>query len=172
MAQKEWEDDSITTGDELPSSEFIEMANRIESIAPSDDEINITNFTLDGETVTSSGNDLDKAAQERFSYSTGHSEWATGVTNDEINRFVLQTGEQLVVERVEFRQKGGGSSSSASVRVYDNDAGSAITSQDLGGTTKDAGTSNTGATITVELSNTTGSSVIGSVTVIGRIIGA
>jgi len=114
---------------------------------------------------------LFKNDEDYFSYSSGHKDFATGISNQEENRIVLQSGEQLVVERLEFRQQGGGSSSSASVRLQDIDAASTLASQQLGGTTKDAGTSNSGNTIEVQVSNSTGSTITGSVTVIGRIIG-
>jgi len=109
---------------------------------------------------------------EKFSFSTGMTEWADGLSNEEINRLVLQSGESLVVERVEFRQKGGGSSSSASVRVRDTTAGTTYGSQDLGGTTKDAGETATGNTVQVQLSNSTGGAITASATIVGRIKGA
>lgn len=108
----------------------------------------------------------------KISFSTGMTEWADGLSNEEINRFVLQTGETLVVERLEFRQKGGGTSSSASVRVYDSTAASSIGSQDLGGTSKDVGSSGEANTVTVDISNSTGAAITASVTVVGRITGA
>lgn len=123
-------------------------------------------FNDDGTYQTSGG------GGDSFSFSTGMTEWATGLSNEEINRLVLQSGETLVVERVEFRQKGGGTSSSASIRVRDTDAGTTYGSQDLGGTTKDAGTTASGNTVQVQLSNSTGSAIIASATVVGRIEGA
>jgi len=109
--------------------------------------------------------------EDYFSYSSGHKNFSTGISNQEENRIVLQANEQLVVERLEFRQQGGGSSSSASVRIQDIDAASTLANQQLGGTTKDAGTSNSGNTVEIQVSNSTGSTVTGSVTVVGRITG-
>jgi len=129
-------------------------------------DIDVGLFNDDGTYETSGG-----VLGERFSFSTGMTEWADGLSNEEINRLVLQSGESLVVERVEFRQKGGGTSSSASVRVRDTTAGTTYGSQDLGGTTKDTGETNTGNTVQIQLSNNTGSSITASVTVIGRIKG-
>lgn len=140
MAQRNWEDDSMTTGDELTAAEFVEMANYVES--------------------------------DKFSFSTGMTEWADGLNNEEINRLILQSGESLVVERIEFRQKGGGTSSNASVRVQDTTAATTYGNQTLGGTTKDAGETATGNTIQVQLSNSTGGAITAAVTVIGRIKGA
>jgi len=130
-------------------------------------DIDVGLFNDDGTYATPSG-----VSGERFSFSTGMTEWATGLNNEEINRLVLQSGESLVVERVEFRQKGGGTSSSASVRVRDTTAGTTYGSQTLGGTTKDAGETATGNTVQVQLSNSTGSAIKASVTIVGRIKGA
>jgi len=116
-------------------------------------------------------NNVDYATGEQISFSTGMTEWADGLSNEEINRVVLQSGESLVVERVEFRQKGGGTSSNASVRVRDTTAGTTYGSQTLGGTTKDAGETATGNTVQVQLSNSTGGVITGSVTIVGRIKG-
>jgi len=88
--------------------------------------------------------------------SGGMTEFATGLSNEEVDRFVLQTGETAVLERLEVRGKGGGSSTSVSVRVQDVTAASTVASQDLGGTTKDAGSSGTGNTLAVQLSNSSG----------------
>jgi hypothetical protein len=109
---------------------------------------------------------------DKISFSTGMTEWADGLSNEEINRFVMQTGETLVVERIEFRQKGGGSDANASVRVYDSTAASSIGSQTLGGTTKDSGSSGEANTVTIDISNSTGAAITASVTVVGRITGA
>lgn len=119
----------------------------------------------------SNNNELDANATggEKLSFITGMTEWADGLSNEEINRLVLQSGESLVVERVEFRQKGGGSSSSASVRVRDTTASTTYGSQNLGGTTKDAGETATGNTVQVQLSNSTGSAITASVIITGRI---
>jgi len=111
------------------------------------------------------------SAGDQVSFSTGMTEWADGLSNEEINRFVLQTGEQFVAERLEVRQKGGGTSSSFSARIQDTDASSTLVSQDLGGITKDGGTSNTANTLQVQVSNSTGGAINASITVVGRITG-
>jgi len=129
-------------------------------------DVDVGLFNDDG-TYTTSSSDND-----RLSFSTGMTEWADGLSNEEINRLVLQSGESLVVERVEFRQKGGGSSSSASVRVRDTTAATTYGSQNLGGTTKDAGETATGNTIQVQLSNSTGGAITATIIVVGRIKGA
>jgi len=51
-------------------------------------------------------------------------------------------------------------------------AGTTYGSQTLGGTTKDAGETATGNTVQVQLSNSTGSAIKASVTIVGRIKGA
>jgi len=129
-------------------------------------DVDVGLFNDDG-TYTTSSSDND-----RLSFSTGMTDWSDGLSNEEINRFVLQSGESLIIERLEFRQKGGGSSSNASVRVRDTDEGSTYGSQTLGGITKDAGETATGNTIQVQVSNNSGNTITASAIVVGRIIGA
>jgi len=105
-------------------------------------------------------------------YDPGMTEWEAGLSNEEIWRIDLQAGETLVVERIEFRQKGGGSSSSASIDVRDTTAGSTTGSQNLGGTTKDPGSSGTANTVIVRLNNSTASALNAAPRVIGYITGA
>lgn len=119
-----------------------------------------------------SKSDSSEVYREPVSYETGHTAWADGLSNEEIHRISLQSGESFVVERIEYRQKGGGSSSNASVDVFDNGSASVIGSQNLGGTTKDAGSSGIGNLILVRVNNSTGGSVTGSVRVTGYIEGA
>lgn len=108
-------------------------------------------------------------AFEPFSFETGHTEWADGLSNEEIHRIVLQSGERLVVDRIEFRQKGGGTSASASVRVRDTTAGSTVGSQTLGGTTLSPGSSAAASTCEIQITNSTGAAIDASVRVVGRI---
>lgn len=109
---------------------------------------------------------------DTFSYDPGMTEWATGLTNEEINRIDLQAGETLVIERIEFRQKGGGSSASASIDVRDVTAATTVGSQNLGGTTKDPGSTGTANTIIIRLNNSTGSKINASPRIEGYITGA
>jgi hypothetical protein len=92
-----------------------------------------------------------------FNFETGAFELGTGESNSEVNRIVLQSGEQLKVERLELRLVGGGSNADVSARVRDTTAGTTLASQTAGGTTKDADTSGTANTVTVEVSNSSGS---------------
>jgi len=109
---------------------------------------------------------------EPLAYSPGMVEVTDGLASEEFHRIQLQSGETLEVERIEFQQKGGGSSTSASVDVYDATAASVIGSADLGSVTKDPGTSGSGNTILVRVSNSTGGTVNASPRVVGYIEGA
>jgi hypothetical protein len=108
---------------------------------------------------------------DAFSYSPGMTEFEDGLSNEEIDRIVLQSGETLVVERIEFRQKGGGSSTSASIDVRDTTAATTVGSQNLGGTTKDPGSSGSGNTVIVRANNSTGSLINAAPRVQGYIVG-
>ena len=71
----------------------------------------------------------------------------------------MQSGEVFNLERVEFRQKGGGSSTSASVDVYDVTAAAVIDSTTLGSTSTTGGTSGSGNVVVVRVSNSTGAAI-------------
>ena len=116
--------------------------------------------------------DTNLDSSEKGSLSTGMTEWADGLSNAEIERIQLQSGETLHVERVEFQQKGGGSSASASVRVRDETGAFDISNVDLGSVSKDDGQSQSGNLVTVAVSNSTGGLIVGSVKVHYRIEGA
>jgi hypothetical protein len=111
----------------------------------------------------------EELSVDPIEYDPGMVEWEDGLADEEILRLGLQSGDSLVVERIEFRQKGGGSSASASIDVYDVDAAASIGSQDLGGTTKDPGSSGSGATVLVRVSNSTGGAIEANPRVIGYI---
>lgn len=103
---------------------------------------------------------------EPISLETGHSAWGTA-SDEEIHRIVPQAGETVQIERIEFQQKGGGSSSSASVDVYDVDAASEVGSADLGSVVTDPGSGGTGNTVIVRITNSTGSAIDATVRVTG-----
>lgn len=124
-----------------------------------------------GEGLEDNGSDVLKV-KEPFSYDPGMTSWEDGLSNEEIDRIVLQSGETLVVERIEFRQKGGGSSSSASIDVRDTTAASTVGSQNLGGTTKDPGSSGSGNTVIIRVNNSTGGPINAAPRVHGYIEGA
>lgn len=105
-----------------------------------------------------------------FSYDPGMNPWKTG-TKTEINRIALAPAEKLVVERVEFRQDGGGSNSSADIAVSDVSQGAIIGSANLGATTKNPGSSSEGATLIVRVSNSTGGTITAAPRVQGYITG-
>ena len=144
----------------------------------SDDGTEIVADTLDinfaaGVEVTDDGDDtVTVDVKEPITYDPGITEWEDGLSSEEVYRLVLQSGETLVVERIEFRQKGGGSSTSASIDVRDVTAASTIGSQTLGGTTKDPGSSGAGNTILVRVTNSTGGAINAAPRVIGHIEGA
>jgi hypothetical protein len=173
--------DTKSPGDLISSTEFNNFVDSFfnhssRHSATGSDTIDVTN--LDGSSGTSGqflgtdGTNLGFQTvngQEVIAFETGHTAWADGLSNVEIHRINLQSGETFEVERIEFRQKGGGSSSNASVDVYDNTAASVIDGQNLGGTTKNAGSSNSGNLILVRINNSTGGSINASVRVIGYI---
>lgn len=120
-----------------------------------DSNLNVTDDGDNSVTVDS----VQHTQSEVFAYDPGMTEWEDGLSSEEIGRIVLQSGETLTVERIEFRQKGGGSSTSASIDVRDTTAASTIGSADLGATTVDPGSSGSANTVIIRVNNSTGSSI-------------
>ncbi len=122
--------------------------------------------------VASGGITDTELGVESFSYDPGMTQFGdTSGNNKEINRIVLQSGETLVVERIELRQLGGGSNSNVTLDVRDVTGSTTIGSQTMGGTTKDPGSSGTANTVIIRISNSTGGAVDVSPRVQGYITG-
>lgn len=119
----------------------------------------------DGDTLSvawEDANDLDPSGNisvEPFAYDPGMTEFEAGLSSVEINRLVLGPDEALVVERIEFREQGGGSAVTAAVTVRDETTSSTVGIAALGDTTRDPGTTPTGNTIIVEIDNGTGGTI-------------
>lgn len=141
-----------------------------------EDPANIKNVgNVDADTITFSDGTTQTTASSGsvssdtdFSFSTSHTSWANGLTNEEIFRTQMEAGQSLTVQRIEFRGKGG-TSDTASVDVYDASAATVIGTADRGQTTITPGSTTDGATVLLRLSNNTGSSIVGSVYVQGVI---
>lgn len=103
-----------------------------------------------------------------FSFVSQHTSYSNGLDTEPIYRTVMQSGDTLIIDRVEARLKGGGSDT-AYIDIYSNSQGGTIAQQSFGGTTFDPGSSDAGDTIQVRISNNTGSAVVGSITIQGRI---
>lgn len=106
---------------------------------------------------------------EKISLSTLYASWADGLTDEEIFSFQLDTGKIFAIDRVEFRQKGGGSSSDAQIDVYDADNATSVASQTLGGVNRSPGQTQSGSEILVRLTNNTGNTIDASIFITGEI---
>ncbi len=94
------------------------------------------------------------------SYDPGMQSVGGGVSNSEVNRIALQSGEELVVDRLELREQGGGSvNTSVSLDVFNTAQKSVIGTVNLNRTKTNVGRSSTGATLTMRLTNSTQSTV-------------
>lgn len=113
--------------------------------------------------------DNAKQADRPFVFQTGHTAWATGLSNEEIGRIQLQTGETLYIKRVEIQIKGGGTSSSLSVNAYDSSNTTQIASQTAGGVNTTGGNSGSAALVLIRLTNSVGSTQNASVYISGWI---
>lgn len=106
---------------------------------------------------------------DRFNFSQSHTLWEDGLSNEEIFRYSLDTGESFHLDRVEFRQKGGGSSADASLDVYDETNATALDSTTLGSTSTGGGSSGDGNVVIIRVSNSTGAAIEANLTVSGTI---
>lgn len=88
-----------------------------------------------------------------------HINYDTGLSNEEIARFTVDGGQKLELWRLETKIKGDGTNANISVDVYDASNATVLgsTSDKITGSTSPVGTSGDGATITVRVSNSTGS---------------
>lgn len=106
-----------------------------------------------------------------WSFVTGtHTRWGSGLTDVEIGRINLESGEKFVVERLEMSVDGGTSVSNLSFDVYDNTAGSVIDSVNANNVSKTGGESGTGNTILIRLTNGSGDSQDAMISVHGKIV--
>lgn len=96
-----------------------------------------------------------------------HTTWGSGLTDEEIWRFDVPSGKTLEVNTLDVQFKGGGSSSSFDVDVYDATNTSELASTTAGGaaaTGNPLGASGDGAVVLVRLTNSTGNTQDASVT--------
>jgi len=110
-----------------------------------------------------------KVAAELVALSMGHGEIADGLSDEEIHRFQLQTGETFTLLRLELQLKGGGTDADVSVDVYDSTGASQIDSVTAGSVSKAGGVSGTASLVLVRLSNASGGDVNGTIIVHGKI---
>lgn len=104
------------------------------------------------------------------SFETGVTLWEDGLDGVEIHRRELDSGESLVLNRLEFLEQGGGSvDSDASVDLIDVDNNTTVRSVDLNNFSSNT-VSVDGSTAVVELTQETGSDVFASVTAEWRVI--
>ena len=122
-------------------------------------DVDVTgNLSVDGNVDS---NDYD------ISYSTGHTAWASSLSTDEVNRWNLQSGEEMVIDRLEVAEKGGGSSN---LDVTVTDGTNSWTVNPNGTAVRTGlGPSVEGSSVTVEVTNNAGSDVTASITVSGEV---
>lgn len=95
--------------------------------------------------------------------SINHTKWADGLLDEEIIRYDLETGEVLEVHRLDLQLKGGGSLTTPSnftIEVYDVTNATVVASDSADGTVSTGnplGSSGSGATCIVRMTNSSGS---------------
>jgi len=167
-------DAGVATDDVVtPSSTDILTNKTIDADGTGNSVSNIgANETKLGDGLEGDGSDNIKTS-EMFPFTIPTDQWAAGLSNAEIGRKVLQSGETLVIDRIELHEDGGGTSNAnMSVRVQDVTASTTIGSTDLNTVTKNPGSSGTANTIAIQITNSTGSQVNANVEVTGRVTGA
>lgn len=129
-----------------------------------------TGGTVDGD-LTVTGTIDGTIVNRPFVFHTAHTAWDAGLTNEEIGRIKLQTGETLAVERVELQLKGGGTAATLSVNAYDSTNAAAIGTTTAGAVDTTGGTSGSAALVLIRLTNSAETAQTASVFVSGWIIG-
>jgi len=90
---------------------------------------------------------------------THHVNYESGLTDQEIARLTLGSGERLEVWRLDLQLRGGGSDANVSIDIYDVDAGGVIASTTAGsrveGGTAPIGTSLQGSAVLVRVTTDT-----------------
>lgn len=111
----------------------------------------------DGDGSATINSTLTVSNPEKLAFETGHAQWAAGLSNAEIYRIDLNSGETLTLDRVEAQLNGGGTASNLTVEVYDVTAGTVIDSTTAGSVSTSGGSSGSGNVVIVRVSNSTGS---------------
>lgn len=138
------------------------MTNRQPRIDPdSDDRIENSNVDALVNLAASdafSGHPLDDTdlGVEPVAFETGMTNYADALTDEEVHRFVLQTGETFVLTRIEVQLKGGGTNANVSADVFDSTAATQMDSTTAGSVSTTGATSGTANTILVRVSNSSG----------------
>jgi len=164
--------ESVDT-DQMSITHFINLTTKTtEPSSPSADDIYRSDGTwgVDEGLNRYTGSEWRLIAPEKMVYEVGMATWGDGLSNEEIHRINLESGEQLELDRVELRLKGGGSNSNLNIDVYDVDTSSVIDSANAGSTSLEGGRSSEGATVIVRISNSTGADQTSSAIVRGKII--
>ena len=108
--------------------------------------------------------------REHVSYEPGHTEWADALADEEIKRIVPPTGATVHIDTLAFQQKGGGTSTSASVDIYDVGAATELASVTLGSADRTGYSAGAGNTVLVRVANATGAAISAEPIVRGRIV--
>lgn len=111
----------------------------------------------------------DESHGEPFGVSLTHAEWEDALSNEEVYRCFIPSGMTLYLQRVEARQKSGGSSSFFELDVYDVTNATVLGSTTLGGASSGDPLASVagGVTIIVRVSNSSGGPLTASLNVTG-----
>ncbi|WP_435075278.1 hypothetical protein [Halorubrum sp. HHNYT27] len=107
--------------------------------------------------------------QERVHYEPGHTEIPDGQDDVEYHRLVPPTGGTVTITTMQFREQGGGSSTSVTLDVYDVDASAVVNQITLGSADRTTHTAGQGNTVLVRMSNSTGGVMNAAPTIDGYI---
>ena len=114
----------------------------------------------------------DDVSDFRFSsYQPGMVNWQNELDYTEVQRVELPEGRRIVVDRVEFRQKGGGASTNdARLRVRDVSEDVVVHEEDLNSASSDVGESASGSVVVFEVYNFSGDVIDAAPTIDYRIV--
>lgn len=103
-----------------------------------------------------------------FSFISQHTSYSNGLSQENIYRLHLPSGDTLTIDRMTAVPKGGGTDT-ATVSVYNVTDATEVASTELNGSTISPGTVGTGDTVAIRVSNNTGAAIPASITAIGTI---
>lgn len=108
---------------------------------------------------------------DNLNYISGHTAWEPGISEEEIHRFTIPTGEVFNLSSLELREKGGGAEiTECNMDVYDASSATVLASTSLNDKTVVSDISSSeGAILLFRFTNETDSTIDASITVRGNI---
>lgn len=124
--------------------------------------------TQDDEAANKQYVDENTGGGEAVAFETGHTNYESDLTDEEIHRIRTASGETFNLEKVEFHAKGGGDEDTGkTVDVYDETSDTVVDSANLNTVSTDGGDTDSGSDVIVRIS--TDAETAATIRVVGEI---